>query len=36
MTTMIIAFKKIENDDATKHTTFYSNSKAKMAIHVVT
>ena len=29
MTTMIIAFKKIENDDATKHTTFYSTQKQK-------
>ena len=36
MTTMIIEFKKIESDDATKYTTFYSNSKAKTVINVVT
>ena len=33
---MIIEFKKIESDDATKYTTFYSNSKAKTVINVVT
>ena len=33
---MIIEFKKIESDYATKYTTFYSNSKAKTVINVVT
>ena len=33
---MIIEFKKTESDDATKYTTFYSNSKAKTVINVVT
>ena len=32
MTTIILVFKKIENDIKTKYDTFYSNSKAKMII----
>ena len=33
MTTLIIEFRKIKNDDATKHTTFYSNSKIETIIN---
>ena len=36
MTTLVVEFKKIESDDATKYTTFYSNSEAKTIINVVT
>ena len=33
MTALKIEFKKIENDDATKCTTFYSNSKAQTIVN---
>ena len=33
MTTLTIEFLKMESDDATKHTTFYSNSKAQTVIN---
>ena len=29
MTTLVLAFKKIECDDKTKHDTFYSHSKTE-------
>ena len=32
VTTIILVFKKIENDIKTKYDTFYSNSKAKIII----
>ena len=32
VTTLVIEFKKRKSDDATKYTTFYSNSKAKTII----
>ena len=33
MTTLALEFKKLESVDATKYTTFYSNSKAEMNIN---
>ena len=33
MTTLVIAFKKIESDDATKYSSFYSTSKAETIIN---
>ena len=30
MTILVIEFKKIENDDERKHSTFYLNSKAEI------
>ena len=33
VTTLVVAFKKIESDDATKYSNFYSNSKAKTFIN---
>ena len=32
VTTLVLEFKKIENDDETKYSTFYSNSKAETII----
>ena len=32
MTTLVLAFNKIESDIKTKYGTFYSNSKAEMII----
>ena len=32
MTTLVLALKKIENEDETNYETFYSNSKAKVII----
>ena len=32
VTTLVIEFKKRKSDDATKYTTFHSNSKAKTII----
>ena len=36
MATLVIDFKKIESDDASKYTTFYSNSKAERLLIIVT
>ena len=33
VTTMILEFKKIESDDATNYSTFYSNSKIETIIN---
>ena len=33
VTTLVLEFKKIENDDETKYTTIYSNSKAETIIN---
>ena len=33
MTKLVIEFKEIENNDAKKYATFYSNSKAKIIIN---
>ena len=33
MTTLVLEFKKIENDDETKFTTIYFNSKAETIIN---
>ena len=33
VTTMILEFKKIESDDATNYSTFYSNSKTETIIN---
>ena len=33
MTTLVLEFKKIENDDNTKYSTFYSNSKAEIIVN---
>ena len=32
--TLVLEFKKIENDDKTKHSTFYLNSKAEILMKV--
>ena len=32
MTTLVLEFKKIENDDKTKYSIFYSTSKAETII----
>ena len=33
VTTLVILFKKIESDDETKYSTFYSNSKAEAVVN---
>ena len=33
MTTLVLVFKKIENEDKTKFDKFYSSSKAKIIIN---
>ena len=33
ITTLVLEFKKIENDDKTKYETFYSHSKAETIIN---
>ena len=33
VTTLVVEFKKIESDDETKHSTFYSNSKAEAVVN---
>ena len=33
VTTLVLEFNKIENDDKTKYWTFYSNSKAETIIN---
>ena len=33
VTTLVLEFKKIEKDNETKYSTFYSNSKAKPVIN---
>ena len=33
MTTLVLVFKKIENEDKIKYDTFYSNSKAEIIIN---
>ena len=33
MTALVIELKKIESDDVTKYSTFYSNSKAETIIN---
>ena len=35
VTTLVLEFKKIGNDDELKYTTFYSNSKAKAIINKI-
>ena len=33
VTTLVVEFKKIESDDETKYSTFYSNSKAEAVVN---
>ena len=33
MTTLVLEFSRIENDDETKYSTFYSNSKAETTVN---
>ena len=33
MTTLVVAFKKIESEDKTRHDNFYSSSKAERVIN---
>ena len=33
MTTIVVAFKKIESEDKTRHDNFYSSSKAERVIN---
>ena len=33
MTTLVVAFKKIESEDKTRHGNFYSSSKAERVIN---
>ena len=33
MSTLVLEFKKIKNDNETKFTTFYSHSKAKTIVN---
>ena len=33
MTTLVLVFEKIENEDKTKYDTFYSHSKAEIIIN---